>query len=54
MLIELVTYWDQGFGKYNWILWKNIPITIFAVVALIFGSKDAIKEIYKMYTATNK
>ncbi|KAG4077274.1 hypothetical protein HA402_009903 [Bradysia odoriphaga] len=50
--IEFVTYWDQGFGKWNWIIWKNLIVAIFGVFALIFGSKSAIEEIISMYTSS--
>lgn len=49
VLIETVTYWEEGFGKYKWIVWKNVLITIFATFALVFGSLDALGEIKKMY-----
>lgn len=50
VFIEMVTYWESGFGKYNWLVWKNIFVCAFGILALIFGSKDAIKEIMEMYT----
>ncbi len=50
--IEFVTYWDQGFGKFNWIVWKNVIVAIFGVFALVFGSKSAIEEIIAMYTTS--
>lgn len=34
-VIEIITFWDCDFGKYNWILVKDILIIIFGV--LIFG-----------------
>lgn len=46
----MVTYWDEGFGKWNWIIWKNIIVAIFGVFALVFGSKSAIEEIVALYT----
>lgn len=49
VFIEMITYWDQGFGKFNWIIWKNVIVCIFGVLALIFGSKDAIADIIKLY-----
>lgn len=49
--IEFVTYWDEGFGPCNWVIFKNIIVCIFGVFALIFGSKSAIEEIVAMYTA---
>lgn len=50
--IEFVTYWDSGFGPYNYIIFKNIIICAFGVLALIFGSKSAIDDIIKMYTSS--
>lgn len=47
--IELITFWGQGFGKYNWKIFKNIVVVIAALMALIFGSKLAIQDIIKMY-----
>ncbi|KAG5673654.1 hypothetical protein PVAND_003682 [Polypedilum vanderplanki] len=49
VLIEMITYWDEGFGKLNWIIWKNVIVCIFGILALVFGSKDAIADIMKMY-----
>lgn len=50
--IETVTYWDQGFGKWNWVVWKNLVVVVFGVFALIFGSKSAIEEILAMYSTS--
>ncbi|XP_055621307.1 proton-coupled amino acid transporter-like protein pathetic isoform X2 [Toxorhynchites rutilus septentrionalis] len=50
ILIEMVTYWDQGFGKFNWIIWKNVLVSIFGIIALVFGSKTSIEDIIKLYT----
>lgn len=47
--IEMVTYWDSGFGPFNWIIYKNIFVTIFGVLALVFGSKSAIEAIVDLY-----
>lgn len=50
VLIELVTYWDSGFGPCNWIIWKNVLICIFGVMALFFGTKDSIEQIIQLYS----
>lgn len=50
VFIELVTHWDTGFGAYNWIVWKNIVITVCGVTALVFGSMSAIQDIVGLYT----
>lgn len=49
ILIEVVTYWDQGFGKFNWVIWKNVIVCFFGIIALVFGSKGAIEDILKLY-----
>lgn len=53
VFIEMVTYWETGFGKFNWLVWKNILVSIFGIFALVFGSKDAIIEIMEMYMPSN-
>lgn len=50
IFIEMVTYWDQGFGKYNWVIIKNIIVCVFGVLALVFGSKEAVSDIVQMYS----
>ncbi|CAO1436755.1 unnamed protein product [Diamesa serratosioi] len=50
VFIEMVTYWEQGFGKYNWVIIKNIIVCIFGALALVFGSKDAVKDIVELYS----
>lgn len=47
--IEMVTFWDEGFGRFNWKIWKNIVVTLAAMMAFIFGSKSAIEDIIKLY-----
>lgn len=54
VLIEMVTVWDQGFGRYNWIIWKNIIVSIFGVLALFFGTEAALKEIFALYTSSSE
>lgn len=49
ILIETVTYWEQGFGKFNWVIWKNVIVCFFGIIALVFGSKGAIEDILKLY-----
>jgi len=50
VFIEVVTFWDKGFGKFNWRLWKNVIVVIAGLAALIFGSKSAIEDIIKEYS----
>ncbi|XP_066602503.1 proton-coupled amino acid transporter-like protein pathetic isoform X2 [Prorops nasuta] len=46
-VIELVTVWEQdnGLGRFNWILWKNIAIICFGVLGFVTGSYVSIQEI---------
>ncbi|XP_028162335.1 proton-coupled amino acid transporter-like protein pathetic isoform X1 [Ostrinia nubilalis] len=48
--IEVITYWDIGFGPGKYLIWKNILVLIFGLFALIFGTKDAIINIAKEYS----
>lgn len=48
--IEMLTFHDKGFGKFNWKLIKNFIVAVMAMMALIFGSKSAIEDIVNMYT----
>lgn len=50
IFIEIVTYWDLGFGACNWIILKNILVFGFGVLALIFGTYTSIEEIAAMYS----
>ncbi|KAH8406843.1 hypothetical protein KR222_005758, partial [Zaprionus bogoriensis] len=50
VMIEIIVHWDEGFGAGNWILWKNILITLCGIGALIFGSQSAINDIVKTYS----
>ncbi|KAG5317011.1 S36A4 protein, partial [Acromyrmex heyeri] len=46
-VIELVTVWEQenGLGKWNWRLWKNIAIISFGVLGFLTGTYVSIQEI---------
>ncbi|XP_066907422.1 proton-coupled amino acid transporter-like protein pathetic isoform X2 [Halyomorpha halys] len=50
VFIEFIVYWDVGFGPGNWVVWKNILILIFGVLALVFGSYTSILDIIKEYS----
>lgn len=49
--IEMVTFWDKGFGRYYWKILKNLVVVIAAIMALIFGSQSAVADIVKLYQA---
>lgn len=50
VVIEVITYWDIGFGPGNWLLYKNASVFLFGVLAMVFGSYLSILDIIKVYT----
>lgn len=48
--LEIITFWDIGFGTTYYIIWKNIFVVIFGLFALVFGTKDAIINIIHVYS----
>ncbi|XP_052862780.1 proton-coupled amino acid transporter-like protein pathetic [Anopheles cruzii] len=50
IVIEMVTYWEEGFGPGNWIVWKNVVVALFGITALVFGSKSSIQDILALYS----
>lgn len=49
ILIEMLTFWDKGFGPCNWKIFKNVLVVFMGILALIFGSKSAISDIVGLY-----
>ena len=51
-VIELVTVWEQenGLGKWNWRLWKNIAIICFGILGFVTGTYCSILEISAAYS----
>ncbi|KAF2893378.1 hypothetical protein ILUMI_12772 [Ignelater luminosus] len=49
IFIEMITFWEKGFGRYNWILVKSMFILIVGSLALILGTKDSIIAIIDLY-----
>lgn len=51
-VIELVTFWDDenGLGKWNWKLWKNIAIICFGILGFVTGTYCSILEIQAAYS----
>lgn len=46
----MVTYWDEGFGRYNWMVWKNVLVVLFGLAALFFGTRSAVQDIIALYS----
>ncbi|XP_012281912.1 proton-coupled amino acid transporter-like protein pathetic isoform X2 [Orussus abietinus] len=46
-VIELVTFWEQedGLGRLNWRLWKNLAIICFGILGFLTGTYVSIEEI---------
>ncbi|OXU24256.1 hypothetical protein TSAR_006737 [Trichomalopsis sarcophagae] len=49
VFVETVTYWDIGFGRFHWVAMKNVIICVIGLMALVFGSSNAVKDILKEY-----
>ncbi|KAL1518272.1 hypothetical protein ABEB36_001917 [Hypothenemus hampei] len=47
--IEIITFWDKGFGPFKWKIIKDLIVTIIAALAFVFGSKSAIEDIIALY-----
>lgn len=47
--VEVITYWDIGFGRGYYLIWKNVLVLLFGMLALIFGTKDAVVNIVSEY-----
>lgn len=45
VVIESITYWEIGYGRFNWRIYKNIFLAVIGLLAIIFGSYQAIKDI---------
>ncbi|CAG2065629.1 unnamed protein product [Timema podura] len=48
-VIETATCWESGLGRWNWLLWKNLLIIIFSLVALVTGTYISVGDIIKQY-----
>nr|CAD7431430.1 unnamed protein product [Timema monikensis] len=48
-VIETATCWESGLGRWNWLLWKNLLIILFALVALVTGTYISVGDIIKEY-----
>lgn len=50
VFIETITFWEKGFGRCNWKIYKNVIVVATGILALIFGTKSALEDIVAMYT----
>nr|XP_037871012.1 proton-coupled amino acid transporter-like protein pathetic isoform X1 [Bombyx mori] len=54
--VQTIYLWEKDFGRFNYILWKNIIIAIIAIIALVSGayvSIDGILEDFGRHTVIN-
>lgn len=45
---------NGGFGKFNWILWKNILLITFSLVAVFSGAFVSVQDIIGIYTKSDE
>ncbi|XP_055321040.1 proton-coupled amino acid transporter-like protein pathetic isoform X3 [Sitodiplosis mosellana] len=46
-IIEIITYYERpGYGKFNWVLWKNILLICFGITGFLTGTYVSLHEIY--------
>ncbi|XP_028898855.1 proton-coupled amino acid transporter-like protein pathetic isoform X2 [Zeugodacus cucurbitae] len=44
-IIDIITFYPVGLGKYNWILWKDIAILLFGLCGFFFGTYASLDQI---------
>lgn len=44
-IINILTNWDGGYGKYHWSLWKDFVLIIFGTVGFLAGTYVSIENI---------
>lgn len=46
-LIEIITFYERpGYGKFNWVLWKNVLLILFGFTGFLTGTYVSLHEIY--------
>ncbi|XP_023942040.2 proton-coupled amino acid transporter-like protein pathetic [Bicyclus anynana] len=50
-IVDTVHNWDRGLGTFNWILWKNILISMLSFIALFAGSYVSILSMVDKYNS---
>lgn len=49
-IIESVFRYPNNYGFANWILYKNVFLVVFSLLAMVTGSAISIQEIIDMYS----
>ncbi|KAL7740925.1 hypothetical protein ACLKA6_014085 [Drosophila palustris] len=44
-IIEIITFYHVGYGRYNWMLWKDFLILIFGLCGFVFGTWASLAQI---------
>lgn len=44
-VIDMLTFYDEGFGRLNWRMWKNIALISFGVLGFVTGTYVSIHDI---------
>ncbi|XP_053681621.1 proton-coupled amino acid transporter-like protein CG1139 [Sabethes cyaneus] len=45
-LVEIITFWpSRQYGRWNWILWKDVLITCFGLAGFVIGTSTSVVEI---------
>lgn len=44
-IIEIITFWPNKLGHYNWVLWKDILIVLLGFAGFFFGTYASIANI---------
>ncbi|XP_016989339.1 proton-coupled amino acid transporter-like protein pathetic isoform X2 [Drosophila rhopaloa] len=44
-IIEMITFYNVGYGRYNWMLWKDFLILIFGLCGFVFGTWASLAQI---------
>lgn len=43
-IIEIITFWPNGLGKNNWLLWKDLAIMVFGIMGFVFGTYASVSQ----------
>ncbi|KAH8241069.1 proton-coupled amino acid transporter-like protein CG1139 isoform X2 [Drosophila bipectinata] len=49
-IIEIFTFYNVGYGRYKWMLWKDIAIMVFGLCGFVFGTWVSLLDIFKKHT----
>ncbi|XP_068150509.1 proton-coupled amino acid transporter 1 isoform X1 [Drosophila tropicalis] len=49
-IIEMITFYNVGYGRYNALLWKDFAILVFGVCGFVFGTWASLSEIFNPST----